>query len=113
MLSLCTTFYILPGDIKNFSTLSLDNYWCYSFERAVKKIILNAHLILKTLNTPLPKQNVAEFLKFPLPTRVQCDRRSTETIGDDLVRLQFTCQCTVNIFNHSFNSICHECYIAH
>ena len=27
----------LPEDIANFSTL--DNFWCYSFERAVKKYV--------------------------------------------------------------------------
>lgn len=52
----------LPEDITNFS--SLDNYWCYSFERAVKKYVERSSNCKNLESTFANAECRREFLKF-------------------------------------------------
>lgn len=77
----------LPKDITNFS--SLDNYWCYSFERAVKKYVERSSNCENLETTFANAECRREFLKFFYP----CDQFLPNTpVNADLVRMN---SCTV------------------
>ena len=56
----------LPEDIANFSTL--DNFWCYSFERAVKKYVERSSNCKNLESTFAVAECRREFLKFFNPS---------------------------------------------
>ena len=74
----------LPEDIKNFSTV--DNYWCYSFERALKNYIERSSNCKNLEYTFAKAESRREFLKFHCST--QWDGETNEHAGYDPVRLR-------------------------
>lgn len=72
----------LPEDIMNFS--SLDNYWYYSFERAVKKYVKRSSNCKNLETTFANAECRREFLKFFYP---HCQFLSSTPVKVDPVRI--------------------------
>ena len=69
----------LPEDIANFSTLK--NFWCYSFERAVKKYVERSSNCKNLESTFAVVECRREFLKFFNPS----PSPSNVSVNSDLV----------------------------